>query len=100
MAVLRDAGDNAKSDYARRGNKGGQQVRSPSHMTSVFVVDRDLYLSIFDQGKSACVQIVELILERKFLPAIVFSFSKKGMWILREASFSYAIQLRWADNFI
>nr|CAB3266089.1 superkiller viralicidic activity 2-like 2 [Phallusia mammillata] len=53
MSVLRDAGDNARSDFNRRGKRGGQQ------------------------GKSACVQIVELILERKFLPAIVFSFSKK-----------------------
>ncbi|XP_076812190.1 exosome RNA helicase MTR4-like [Clavelina lepadiformis] len=53
MAVLRDAGDNAKSDFSRKGKKGGMQ------------------------GKSACVQIVELVMERKFLPAIVFSFSKK-----------------------
>uniref|UniRef100_H2ZE10 RNA helicase n=1 Tax=Ciona savignyi TaxID=51511 RepID=H2ZE10_CIOSA len=28
-------------------------------------------------GKSGCVQIIELVMERKFLPAIVFSFSKK-----------------------
>nr|XP_002131169.1 exosome RNA helicase MTR4 [Ciona intestinalis] len=53
MAVLRDAGDNAKSDFNRRGKQGGQR------------------------GKSGCIQIVELIMERKFLPAIVFSFSKK-----------------------
>uniref|UniRef100_H2ZE09 Exosome RNA helicase MTR4 n=2 Tax=Ciona savignyi TaxID=51511 RepID=H2ZE09_CIOSA len=53
MAVLRDSGDNAKSDFQRRGKQGGQR------------------------GKSGCVQIIELVMERKFLPAIVFSFSKK-----------------------
>lgn len=53
MSVLRDAGDNAKSDFNRRGRKGGQQ------------------------GKSACYQIVEMIKQRSYLPAIVFSFSKK-----------------------
>ena len=53
MAVLRDAGDNAKSDFSRRGKKGNVK------------------------GSSACLQIVELVMEKNFLPAIVFSFSKK-----------------------
>ncbi|XP_039272874.2 exosome RNA helicase MTR4-like [Styela clava] len=53
MAILRDAGDNAKSDYNRRGKKGGQQ------------------------GANGCFKIVKMIMERSFQPVIVFSFSKK-----------------------
>ena len=36
-----------------------------------------LMQKMFLQGKSACLQIIELVMERKYLPAIVFSFSKK-----------------------
>ena len=53
MTVLRDVGDNAKSDFNRRKGKSGVK------------------------GKSACLQIVELVMEKRYLPAIVFSFSKK-----------------------
>uniref|UniRef100_H2ZE12 RNA helicase n=1 Tax=Ciona savignyi TaxID=51511 RepID=H2ZE12_CIOSA len=71
MAVLRDSGDNAKSDFQRRGKQGGQRVSFfmvlPCYLNSENIVN----------GKSGCVQIIELVMERKFLPAIVFSFSKK-----------------------
>lgn len=53
MAGLRNVGENAKSDYNRRGKQGGQQGNS------------DLY------------KIVKMIMERSFQPVIVFSFSKK-----------------------
>lgn len=53
MSVLRDSGDNAKSDYDRKGRKGGQT------------------------GDSSCLKIVKMIMERNLQPVIVFSFSKK-----------------------
>ncbi|XP_052775260.1 exosome RNA helicase MTR4-like isoform X2 [Mya arenaria] len=52
MSVLKDAGDAGKGD--QRGRKGG-----------------------FKQQESNCYKIVKMILERKFAPVIVFSFSKK-----------------------
>ena len=52
MSVLKDAGDAAKGD--QRGQKGG-----------------------FKNQESNCFKIVKMILERKFAPVIVFSFSKK-----------------------
>ncbi|KAL4230220.1 Exosome RNA helicase MTR4 [Mactra antiquata] len=52
MSVLKDAGDAAKGD--QRGRKGG-----------------------FKQPENNCFKIVKMILERKFAPVIVFSFSKK-----------------------
>ncbi|KAH3850420.1 hypothetical protein DPMN_092831 [Dreissena polymorpha] len=52
MSVLKDAGEAAKGDT--KGRKGG-----------------------FKQQESNCYKIVKMILERKFAPVIVFSFSKK-----------------------
>jgi len=53
MSILRDAGDNAKSDFQRRPSS----ARGPL--------------------KTACHQIIQLVKERGYLPAIVFSFSKR-----------------------
>jgi len=53
MAILRDVGDNSKSDFQRKGRNGGSG------------------------GKSTCFEIIELIKEKGYLPAIIFSFSKR-----------------------
>ncbi|KAK3602043.1 hypothetical protein CHS0354_021137 [Potamilus streckersoni] len=65
MAVLRDAGDAAKGDL--KGRKGG-----------------------FKNNESNCFKIVKMIMERKFAPVIVFSFSRKDC----EA---YALQMSKLD---
>jgi len=81
MSVLRDAGDNAKSDFMRKGRKGGQQVCLSLSLTCLALFFSKSHFKFFSAHREralACKSWSSSRSEISFLPSC-FHLAKKNV---------------------